>query len=99
MFEQDIFSIDKNGNIIVTIELVNEYSETNELIQEYIESLPNISDIERIYKGDGIFDDWDDYAKKGITSYDNYDKKNILITKALNTLNIKSLPLNIQKYF
>lgn len=99
MYEIDIFSVDENGNIVVTVTVADDDSVNNKLIRKFVDNLPNSSKFERVRKDKGIFTDWDDYAKKGIITYDDYDGKNILTSKPLTPLNIKDLPFGIQNLF
>ena len=103
MYEVDIFSIDKNDNLIVTTTLSHNSDDSeltkNNIIYEFVKTLPNISEFIRVRNDEGIFTDWDEYAKKGITAYDDYDAKNILTSKSLTPLKFKYLPENIKKIF
>jgi hypothetical protein len=102
MYEIDIFSKDGNGNIVVTVIVGDpevDDSKQNKIIKKYVDSLPDISEFERVRKDVAIFTDWDDYAKKGIIAYDDYDGENILTSRPLTPLNIKDLPIRIQNQF
>lgn len=102
MYELDIFSIDEDGNVIVTTIVGDDDSENNKLIADYIDGLPNISRFERVREDNYDFSDWDAYAKKGIIAYDNYFGKNVLTsrpTSSLTTLTIDDLPMEIIKLF
>ena len=99
MYEIDIFSIDEDGNLVVTVTVADGDSDNNKLIRKFVDNLPNSSKFERVRKDKGIFTDWDDYAKKGIIAYDDYGGDNILTSRPFIPLNIKDLPNGIQKLF
>lgn len=100
--EEDIFSIDANGNLIVTT-CVDYFDINNdkklddyEKICDYVSDLPNITSFDRIRTDTGDFSDWDDYAKKGIAAYDNYYGNNpILTSKPTTPLTISDIPEDI----
>lgn len=109
--ENDIFSIDSNGNLIVTtwVDFYDRFTdieiseEEEDKLYDFIDSLPNSSGFERIRKDKGIFTDWDDYARKGIIAYDNYYGNNPILTsnptKPLHKSDIPSDILKILKKF
>lgn len=102
MYELDIFSIDEDGNVIVTTTVGDDDSEDNKSIRDYVDELPNISRFERVREDKYDFSDWDNYAKKGIIAYDDYFGKNVLTSKptsSLTTLTIDDLPMEIIKLF
>ncbi len=99
--ENDIFSIDVNGNLVVTT-CVDYDFEGNEAaydqICEYIEELAPVSKFERVYKEAGDFSDWDKYAQQGLYAYDNYDgEKPVLISKPLSPMTVNDIPESIEK--
>jgi len=99
MMECDVFSIDKDGNLIVTTQ-VNYHIKNEdeyEIICDWIDELPNSTPFERIRQDQGIFTDWDDYAKKGIIAYDNFFGKNTLSSKPYYPLTIMDIPNHILK--
>ena len=96
--ENDIFSIDENGNLIMTTyvdyPIIDEAE--YETICDYIDGLPNSTPFDRVRTDEGIFTDWDFYAKKGITAYDNYYGDNpILTSKPVYPLTITDIPTEI----
>lgn len=99
--ENDIFSLDENGNLIVTTCVDYEFDNNEDAYDEigaYIDELPEVSDYERVYQGEGIFSDWDNYAKKGLYAYDNYDGETpSLISKPINPITVEDIPENIVK--
>jgi len=99
MFEIDFFSLDEVGNLVVTTKLGIDDTLINEKIHDFVDTLPNTSEFDRVRTGDGIFTDWDDYAKKGIIAYDDYDGDNILTSIPRTNLNVKELPIHIQELF
>jgi len=97
MVEKDIFSIDSDGNVIVNIVIGDseEILENNNIVSDYVWDLPNTSRFERIRKEPYDYSDWDNYAKKGITAYDDFNGENILTSVALNPLKAVDLPDDI----
>jgi len=99
--ENDIFSIDENMCLIVTTHIDYDIPDQDALdkIWDYVDSLPAIHAIERIYVGkpNEDFSSWDYYAKRGIIAYDNYFETNRLIVKPVHALDISDIPLEIVK--
>jgi len=100
--EFDWFGIDRVGNIgmfcsfgigpvpkIVwsSLELYNE-------LYEIIENLPEVTQPQLVYKGNGYFTDWLAYASKGLFAYDYHD---IHRTKKLKQYDLIAVPDNPTK--
>lgn len=97
MVEKDIFSIDDDGNVIVTVVIGDseEILENNDIVSDYVWELPNTSFFDRVRTEPYDYSDWDKYAKKGITAYDDFNGKNILTSVALSPLKAVDLPDDI----
>lgn len=99
--ENDIFSLDENGNLIMTTWVDYEFAENEDAYDEiaaYIDELSIISGFERVHQGEGIFSDWDNYAKKGLYAYDNYDGETpTLISKPITPIIVDNIPSDIVK--
>jgi len=99
MYEIDVFSIDEDGNVVVTVTVADEDTENNSKIRDFVDELPNISRFVRVREDKYDFSDWDAYAKKGIIAYDDYHGTNILTSIPITHLTIDDLPMDIIKLF
>ncbi len=104
--EFDWLGIDKNGHIAIFSNFNSGYTPNsitksltlyNELAV-FIEELDKTSDAINVHNGKGKYDDWEEYAQKGIFAYDNenihtigYPNRYHLIFKPKKPINYKEI--------
>lgn len=93
MLDINVFSVDNDGNIIMTSTLFynpNDIPDNQEELEEYFESLPDISPEYTIHDTTNCIEYSKAYLRKGITVYDNFTR-NTLIGVPNIKLNIKDI--------
>lgn len=93
MLDINVFSVDNDGNIIITCTIFynpNDIPDNQEELEEYFESLPDISQEYTIHDTTNCIEYSKVYLRKGITVYDNFTRNTLIGTPNIK-LNIKDI--------
>lgn len=101
MLDINKFMVDTDNNIIMVSTIIynpNDISDYQDELEEYFESLPDISPEYTIHDNTNSIEYSREYLRKGITVYDNFTGNNTLIGTPHIKLNIKDIsPLIAEK--
>lgn len=104
--EFDWLGIDKYGQIAIFSNLnsgftpncvTNSMTLYNELVS-FIESLEKTSEAIKVAKGNGIYDEWEEFAQKGILGYDIEDVHSVYNPDRYHLLYKPTISINAKDY-